>query len=74
VSCSPFRVPIARLAAAHAAIKSKKEGKKTEGKKEIVKGKVKDFKKAKSISDEIRDIVRKEIAAIKNEFGKGKKK
>jgi len=28
VSCSPFRVPIARLAAAHAAIKSGKGAKK----------------------------------------------
>jgi pyruvate,orthophosphate dikinase len=27
VSCSPFRVPIARLAAAHAAIKNKKNKK-----------------------------------------------
>ncbi|MBO5096574.1 MAG: hypothetical protein J6B98_06845, partial [Bacilli bacterium] len=27
VSCSPFRVPIARLAAAQAAIKAKKENK-----------------------------------------------
>jgi pyruvate,orthophosphate dikinase len=27
VSCSPFRVPIARLAAAHAAIKQKQSGK-----------------------------------------------
>jgi pyruvate,orthophosphate dikinase len=26
VSCSPFRVPIARLAAAHAALKEKKTG------------------------------------------------
>jgi pyruvate,orthophosphate dikinase len=28
VSCSPFRVPVARLAAAQAAIKSKRAGKK----------------------------------------------
>ena len=33
VSCSPFRVPIARLAAAHAAIKEKQNGKAGKAKK-----------------------------------------
>ncbi|MFA5126277.1 MAG: pyruvate, phosphate dikinase [archaeon] len=33
VSCSPYRVPIARLAAAHAAIKEKQAGKEVKGKK-----------------------------------------
>lgn len=33
VSCSPFRVPIARLAAAHAALKDAEEGKKGRGRK-----------------------------------------
>jgi pyruvate,orthophosphate dikinase len=32
VSCSPFRVPIARLAAAHAAIKESQSGKKAKKK------------------------------------------
>jgi len=52
VSCSPYRVPIARLAAAHAAIahgdapkRSKKRGKKA-GKKAAKKGKPKGAKKA----------------------------
>ncbi|MBI3736302.1 pyruvate, phosphate dikinase [Candidatus Sumerlaeota bacterium] len=42
VSCSPFRVPIARLAAAHAALKEKA---KTKGKKDEIKKKKKGKKK-----------------------------
>lgn len=45
VSCSPFRVPIARLAAAHAVLESKPNGKK---KGVVSKGKKKPVKKAKA--------------------------
>lgn len=65
VSCSPFRVPIATLAAAQAAIKgkqnqNKKSEKKVLEKKEIPKGAV-------SIRDEIRNIVKQEIRQVKQD-------
>lgn len=83
VSCSPYRVPIAMLAAAHATIKGRNEAKKLEAKMKNV---IVDAKKlehkfgrdkqvqqkpnvqnAVSIRDEIRNIVRQELNQMKNQ-------
>jgi pyruvate,orthophosphate dikinase len=80
VSCSPYRVPIAMLAAAQAAIKGKTESKKIESKMTnvIVTAKKLEHQfgrdkpvQAKpqggvSIRDEIRNIVRQELSQMKN--------
>jgi pyruvate,orthophosphate dikinase len=100
VSCSPYRVPIAILAAAQVSIKSKQltkslekklvpvvnEAKKKEhesgrdklflelnkpAQKIIMKPKI-DTSKSISIRDEIRNIVRQEIQAMKNNSGERK--
>jgi len=80
VSCSPFRVPIARLAAAHAVIKSKlkpNQPKQINPQVQIIKDnkgnnqpqkiiKAKPLPKAKTIRDEIRELIREELIALKN--------
>lgn len=81
VSCSPYRVPIAMLAAAQAAIKGKTEAKKIESKMTnvIVTAKKLEQKFGRdkpvqtkpqggvSIRDEIRNIVRQELNQMKNQ-------
>jgi pyruvate, orthophosphate dikinase len=76
VSCSPFRVPIARLAAAHAAIKSKNIAQKPKEavKKQIVSQRniaVKNQKNTpRTITEEIRHIVRQELRGLRRKrFG-----
>jgi pyruvate,orthophosphate dikinase len=48
VSCSPFRVPIARLAAAHAALKHRPAKKAAPKKKSVVKKIIKKVGKART--------------------------
>ncbi len=82
VSCSPYRVPIARLAAAQAAIKSKQEAKsKSQAAKLAVKAagakkKTVSSKPAgkKAVKKAVKKVVRPAKTTAKKSAGKGKKK
>ncbi|MDO4189633.1 MAG: PEP-utilizing enzyme, partial [Lachnospiraceae bacterium] len=63
VSCSPFRVPIARLAAAQAAIAEKKANEDKD-----IKDKAKD--KAKDVADKAKDVAGKAVEVAKDVAGK----
>jgi len=75
VSCSPFRVPIARLAAAQAAIKAKKEESQEKSEEKTT---TKDFSEkvgevAKEVVEETSKVIEAGIAGVKAGFTEAKK-
>ena len=72
VSCSPFRVPIARLAAAQAAIKYKAEDKKKDAAREFEATKRAIKAQAKETAENIADSAQAGIAGIKAGFKEAK--
>ena len=73
VSCSPFRVPVARLAAAHAAIKHGAPGALTRAAKKAAKKAVKKtVKKAKAVKKTVKKAVKKAVTKVAKKSAKKK--
>jgi pyruvate,orthophosphate dikinase len=68
VSCSPFRVPIARLAAAQAAIKNEKEDKKKESEEKAREAVRSIAEGAKEAVDAISDVAQASVKGVKAGF------